>query len=127
MPVPAITESEWIVMEALWEEAPLTASQVIRAVAVSQSWADNTVRTLLARLVEKGALKVGENASGVKEFSPLVKRETCVRAESRSFLQRVFRGASKPLLAHFASNVKLTPVEVEELKQLLDASLKDKP
>ncbi len=127
MPVPAITDSEWIIMEALWEEAPRTASQVIKAVAASQGWADNTVRTLLARLVEKGALKAGENASGVKEFSPVVKREACVRAESRSFLQRVFRGASKPLLAHFASNVKLTPEEVEELKLLLDAQLKNKP
>ena len=126
MPVPAITESEWIVMEALWENAPRTASQVVKAVA-AQGWADNTVRTLLARLVEKGALKAGENASGVKEFSPLVKRETCVRAESHSFLKRVFRGASKPLLAHFASNVKLSPEEVEELKRLLDASLKNKP
>jgi BlaI family penicillinase repressor len=127
MPVPAITESEWIIMESLWEEAPRTASQVIKSVAAPQGWADNTVRTLLARLVEKGALKAGENASGVKEFSPLVKRETCVRAESRSFLQRVFRGASKPLLAHFASNVKLTPEEVDELKRLLDESLKHQP
>ena len=126
MPIPTITDSEWIIMEALWENAPRTASQVSRAVA-SQGWADNTVRTLLARLVEKGALKAGENASGVKEFTPAVKREACVRAESRSFLQRVFRGASKPLLAHFASNVKLTPEEVEELKRLLDASLKNKP
>lgn len=126
MPVPAITDSEWIIMEALWEGAPRTASQVIRKVA-AQNWADNTVRTLLARLVDKGALKAGENASRVKEFSPAVKREACVRAESRSFLQRVFRGASKPLLAHFAANVKLTPEEVEELKKLLDASLKNKP
>jgi BlaI family transcriptional regulator, penicillinase repressor len=125
MPVPTITDSEWIIMEALWENAPRTASQVAKAVA-SQGWADNTVRTLLARLVEKGALKSGENDSGVKEFTPAVKREACVRAESRSFLQRVFRGSSKPLLAHFAANVKLTPEEVEELKRLLDASLKNK-
>jgi len=113
-------------METLWESAPRTASEVARAVA-AQGWAENTVRTLLTRLVEKGALKAGANASGVKQFSPAVKREVCVRAESRSFLQRVFRGASKPLLAHFASDVKLTPEEVEELKRLLDASLKDKP
>jgi BlaI family transcriptional regulator, penicillinase repressor len=124
MPVPTITDSEWIIMEALWENAPRTASQVAKAVA-SQGWADNTVRTLLVRLVEKGALKAGETTGGVREFTPAVKREACVRAESRSFLQRVFRGASKPLLAHFAANVKLTPEEVEELKRLLDASLKN--
>ena len=126
MPVPTITDSEWIIMEALWENAPRTASQVAKAVA-SQGWADNTVRTLLVRLADKGALKTSDNPSGVKEFTPAVKREACVRAESRSFLQRVFRGASKPLLAHFAANVKLTPEEVEELKRLLDASLKNKP
>ena len=89
------------------------------------NWAENTVRTLLTRLVEKGALKTGENASGTRVFSPAVKREACVGAESASFMQHFFRGASKPLLIHFAQNAQLTPEEVRELKKMLDQSLKN--
>lgn len=127
MPLPAVSNSEWIVMECLWEKAPQTAASAVAALQESTGWAPNTVRTLLARLVEKGALRAKENADGVKEFSPAVKREALVRQESRTFLQRVFRGAEKPLLAHFAANAKLTPEEVRELKRLLDESLKNKP
>jgi BlaI family penicillinase repressor len=87
----------------------------------------NTVRTLLSRLVDKGALRTEENAAGVREFAPAVEREACVRAESADFLERVFQGAAKPLLVHFASHSKLTPEEVRELKRLLDQSLKNEP
>ncbi len=125
MPIPDISESEWAVMEAIWESAPQTASELTKRLLPTMDWAENTVRTLLTRLVEKGALKTAENASGTRVFLPVVKREDCVGAESESFMQRVFRGASKPLLVHFAQNARLTPEEVRELKRLLDQSLKN--
>jgi BlaI family penicillinase repressor len=124
MPPPAISESEWAVMEALWESAPLTASELTRTLRPTMNWAENTVRTLLTRLLEKGALKAGENSSGTRTYLPAVKREACVRAEGESFMQRVFGGAAKPLLVHFARNSKLTAEEVRELKKILDQSLK---
>jgi BlaI family transcriptional regulator, penicillinase repressor len=124
---PDISESEWIIMEALWKRSPQTASEVAKAVRRSTGWALNTVRTLLSRLVEKGALEANDNSSGVREFAPSIARETCVKAESESFLQRVFHGAAKPLLIHFAANSRLTPAEVRALKRLFDKSLKSQP
>ncbi|MBK8092406.1 MAG: BlaI/MecI/CopY family transcriptional regulator [Verrucomicrobiaceae bacterium] len=120
---PDISDSEWTIMEALWESAPQTASEVTKTLRASTNWAENTVRTLLTRLADKGALKTSENASGTRTYSPAVKRETCVRAESQSFLDRIFGGAAKPLLVHFAQNSKLTAEEVKELKKLLDQQL----
>ncbi len=120
---PDIAESEWSVMEALWESSPQTASEVTKTLRPTMNWAENTVRTLLMRLVEKGALKTAENASGTRTFLPAVKREACVRAEGESFMQRIFGGAAKPLLVHFAQNTKLTAEEVKELKKMLDQSL----
>lgn len=111
-------------MEHLWKSAPQTASELAKALRSETGWADNTVRTLLARLVDKGALRADENAAGVRQFSPALAREAFVKAESASFLQRVFQGAAQPLLVHFASQSKLTPEEVQELKRLLDKSLK---
>ena len=120
---PDISDSEWSIMEALWESSPQTASEVTKTLRASMNWAENTVRTLLTRLVEKGALKTSENASGTRTFIPSVKREACVRAESQSFLDRIFGGAAKPLLVHFAQNSKLTAEEIKELKKLLDQQL----
>jgi len=127
MKAPLITESEWTVMEALWKRSPQTASQVARMLHRSTGWAQNTVRTLLTRLLDKGALRAEANTSGVREFTPAIERAACVQAESESFLQRVFQGAASPLLVHFAANAKLSPEEVRELKRLFDQSLKNQP
>ena len=124
MQIPDISESEWVVMEALWKGEPQTASELTKVLRPSMQWAENTVRTLLVRLVEKGVVRTAENAKGTRTFSPAILREVCVRAESASFMQRVFRGAAKPLLVHFAQNARLTPDEVRELKKLLDQSRK---
>lgn len=124
MPLPDISESEWSVMEALWESSPQTASDLTKKLRPTMNWAENTVRTLLTRLMEKGALKTSENKSGTRTYLPAVKRESCVMAEGESFMQRIFGGAAKPLLVHFAQTSKLTAEEVRELKKILDQSLK---
>jgi BlaI family penicillinase repressor len=126
MQPPDISDAEWILMEALWKRSPQTASEVAKSLRRSTRWAVNTVRTLLTRLVEKGALRAFSNEAGVRAFVPAVSRQTCVRAESDSFMKRVFQGAAKPLLIHFAENSKLTPEEVAELKRLFDQTLKKK-
>ena len=120
---PDISESEWSVMEALWESSPHTASELTKTLRPTMNWAENTVRTLLTRLIDKGAVKTGENSSGTRTYLPAVKREACVRAKGESFMQRIFGGAAKPLLVHFAQNSKLTAEEVRELKKILDQSL----
>jgi len=119
-----ISESEWIVMEVLWDSVPQTSQEVTQALRSKKNWAANTVRTLLTRLVKKGALKAKTNPSGVRIFSPKVSREACVRAESESFMERLFGGAAKPLLVHFAKNSNLSAQDVEDLKRLLDESVK---
>lgn len=114
-------------MEALWERAPQTASEVAKVLQPSTGWAVNTVRTMLSRLVEKGAILSGENEAGVREFSPAFARDAMVRAESESFLKRVFQGAAQPLLVHFATRSNLSAGEIDQLKQLLDESVKKNP
>jgi BlaI family penicillinase repressor len=126
MKAPNISEAEWTVMEILWQSSPRTSGEVVKALSDSTGWAANTVRTLLTRLVDKGALKIKETSEG-RVFLPAVKREMCVKAESEDFLQRVFQGAAKPLLLHFAANAELTADEVKELKRLLDESIKSQP
>ena len=125
MTAPSLPESEWAVMEVLWESSPRTASEVAKELTQTKGWAENTVRTLLSRLVEKGALQIVEGSPRL--YAPAVKRESFVEAESESFLDRIFQGAAKPLLVHFASNARLTPDEVRELKQLLDQSIGKNP
>lgn len=120
MPIPDITASEWTLMEALWKRSPQTASGVAREVREATGWAVNTVRTLLTRLTEKGAVKSKRGRRGILEFVPAVPREAWVRTESESFLKRVFKGAADSLLVHFVQHSGLSGEEIKALKQIVD-------
>ena len=85
-----ISDSEWQVMNVVWARSPLTGGEIIAAVGSRCRWQPRTVRTLLDRLVGKGALKVLEE--GKRRFVPGVSQEACMHSESRSFMERVFGG-----------------------------------
>ena len=117
-----ISESEWIVMEALWRLGAATAADVIADLASKKDWNHRTVRTLLFRLVDKGAAdtKAGQSPH---VYRPVVRRDKCVRQESQSFLQKVFAGNAAELLIHFVRTAKISPQEIERLRGLLDDKL----
>ena len=119
MKIPKIADSEWIVMKILWDHAPQTANEVIDALADSVTWNPPTIRTLLNRLVKKGALSYEKDGRSFL-FSPLIAEEDCVRAERSSFLKRVYGGALTPMLTQFLEDETLTKKEIQALKKLLD-------
>lgn len=106
-------------MDVIWKSHPISASEIMATLKDDNGWAANTVRTMLARLVKKGALKYGQEANRYL-YRPAVQRKQCVQGEVDSLIQRVFSGATQPLLIHFVENKKLTPEEIRELRQLLD-------
>lgn len=117
--VPRISESEWQVMKLLWANSPSTANKIVEKLSAKTTWKPKTVKTLLNRLVKKEALGY-EKKGREYHYYPLVAETECVKAESRSFLQRVYGGATKPMLAAFLESEDLSPEEIKELKQLLD-------
>ena len=117
--MPKISESEWQVMRLLWAKSPLTANQVVEALSATSKWKPKTIKTLLSRLVEKEA--VGYEKKGREyHYYPLVAEAACVKAERRSFLQRVYGGATKPMLAAFLEDEDLSPEDIKDLKRILD-------
>lgn len=117
--VPKISETEWEVMRVVWEQSPISASAILeRLMAKDPTWHPKTAKTLLARLVKKGALEY-EASGRAYQYRPLVTENECVRSEGRSFVERVFGGALKPMLAHFVEEAELGPDEIRELESLL--------
>ncbi len=116
--LPRISEAEWDVMSVLWAHEHAFAQEVASELAPRKDWNQRTVKTLLGRLVKKGAL--GFEVDGPRyRYHALVTRDECLRAESRSLLERFAGGSISPLLAQFVREGKLTPDEIAELKDLL--------
>ncbi len=124
--VPKITDTEWEIMRVVWARHPATAAEIIEQLsATDASWHPKTARTLLARLVRKKALDY-EPQGRLYVYEPLVTERECVAAASESFLERVFGGSLKPMLAHFVERQKLTKKDLEELRGLLDGGTETK-
>ncbi len=119
MPELTISDAEWRVMQAVWRLGQATAGQVIAELSANR-WSHRTIRTMLARLTDKGALSATADGNRYL-YRPLVTRQKCVRAEGRSFLKRVFAGDAAELLVHFVQDTRMTPEQIEELKRLLEA------
>ena len=117
--IPQISEAEWEVMKVLWDAGSGMAAEVIARLEGQQDWAQKTVKTLLNRLVKKGALDFEVRGKSYV-YRPKVTREACAASESRSFLARVFDGAAAPALVHLLKHGRLSESEAAELRRILD-------
>lgn len=117
---PNISDAEWEVMRICWfMNVPFTANEIVEALKEHNDWKPNTIKTLIGRLVKKGVLGYKEDGRNYLYY-PLIAEEECIKAESKSFLTRVFGGALKPMLVTFLQEEKLSQEEIEELKRILD-------
>jgi BlaI family transcriptional regulator, penicillinase repressor len=121
---PRISDAEWDVMDVVWRLGTVTPAEVIDRVAETRGWNHRTVRTLLARLIEKGALR-RERGERRAVYRAAVTRRRCVREAGRSFLNKIFAGDAASLLMHFARDAKIEPDDVDRLKRLLDEKSKE--
>ena len=117
--MPRIADAEWRVMQVLWERGPQTANDVVNALSNKVRWKPRTVKTLISRLVKKGAVKAKEEGHRYR-YSAAVNESACVRSETRSFVRRVYKGAMTPVLAAFLEDAQLSPQEIDELQEILD-------
>lgn len=113
-----ISQSELDVMNVLWREAPLGAAEVADRLTESKDWSDRTVKTLLARLVEKGALSTEKDGRRFL-YTPLVSRAGYAGPATRNFAKRLFGGRAAPLVAHLAEGDGLSETDIAELEALI--------
>jgi BlaI family penicillinase repressor len=119
----SMTHAEWEVMAVVWQRAPVAASAVEEELRERKQWTLATVRTLLRRLVKKGALR--QEAEGKRYiYTPLVSMEACVRRESESFWERVLGRAPSAALIHLVERADLSKADIEELRRILRAKEK---
>lgn len=104
-------------MEVVWKDQPVKARQVVEVLGMRENWKPQTVKTLLARLVKKGALR-SESERNHYLYHPEISREQAVAEETNSFLERICRGSLTPMLAHLVDTRR--PLEEDEAKALSD-------
>lgn len=105
-------------MEVLWREPMLTIGE-IRSRLASTDWSDSTIKTLVRRLTQKGALGI-DNSKGQFRYFPVANENECKLQETKSFLDRLYHGSLKMLMANLVSDSNLSKEEEKELMDIID-------
>ncbi|MCV2362762.1 BlaI/MecI/CopY family transcriptional regulator [Paucibacter sp. DJ1R-11] len=114
----SISEAEAQVMEVLWQRHPQSTDEIAQALVERQDWQLATIKTLVNRLFNKGAISAEKDGRRYL-YSPVLQRESWLSAQSMGLLDRLFQGRLTPLVAHFSAQRKLDAAELKALKQLI--------
>jgi len=124
---PKLTETEWEIMRVVWDDHPITATDIVKRLAGNDpTWHPKTARAFLNRLVQKKVLDY-EARGRIYVYEPLVDEQRCVAAASESFLERVFGGSLKPMLAYFVEQRRITKEDLQELSDQLEGRASKAP
>ena len=115
----SVTDAEVVILQQLWDEAPLAAQDIIERLGRHGTVHPKTIKTLINRLLNKGALRYKEDNRKYL-YMPVVKKTDFYRFKTEAFLNKFFDGQVSPLVSFFSSQKKLSEKEIEELKQLVD-------
>lgn len=114
-----ISDSELEVLSALWEaRQPLSLAEIRGMLEQTHSWDGSTVKTLVRRLCEKGAVEAEKHA--VYYYRPLISREEYRAWSTRTLIDRLFRGSATQLVASLVQGDQLTRQDIQELMDLLE-------
>jgi len=113
-----LTNSEWYVLDCLWEKSPQTVMQLTAALGARVGWAKSTTITTLRRMEGKGLLLCTQEGR-TRYYAPAVEREGAALRETRSFLDKVYRGSVGLMVSSMAQENALSKEEIEELYEIL--------
>ena len=114
-----LSDSEWKLMRHLWGHAPQTITELTAAVREDLGWSKNTVITMLSRLEAKGAVR-HEEGGRAKQYYPVLRREDAARAETESFLSKVYGGSLGLMMSAMVESRRLTEADIAELSAILE-------
>ena len=116
-----VTNSEWYVMNCLWEKSHLSLMQFVPLLKESAGWSKSTSATMVRRMTEKDLIGYEENGK-TKYFFPKVKKQDVVVQETRDFLQRIYDGSVGMMMSALVRQNDLSQEDILELQEILKAA-----
>lgn len=101
--------------DMIWENEPVTSSELVKMTAVEFNWKRTTAHNVLRRLIDKGLFK---NEKGL--VTSVISREDFYSKQSRQYVEDVFAGSLPAFIAAFTQNSKLTQEEIEAIRKMID-------
>lgn len=113
-----LTESEWAILQAVWELEPCTAPTIQEHLQASRGWAYTTVKTMMDRMVHKEILK-SDKIRTLYFYRAVVTRAQASKREISRTLERVFDGTLTPMMQFLITNEEISDAELDEIERMI--------
>lgn len=113
-----VTNSEWHLINCLWEESPRTLMQLVPILKERVGWSKSTSATMVRRMSEKGLIGYDEKGK-TKYFYPKVDKEDVVVQETRDFLKKIYDGSVGMMMSALVRQNDLSKEDIKELQEIL--------
>lgn len=114
-----LSEFELDVMTHFWSDRELSAPELFERIGRERGVAYSTVKTIIDRLEEKGAIERVANRGRTIVYAPAIKRERVRKPLVKAFVKRLFGNDRRPLFAQLLQDEKLSEEELEYLRKLV--------
>lgn len=115
-----ITDAELEIMKILWEKENLTLNQIIEELSDTEKKNKSTVKTLLYRLIDKGAVESIEKTKKENEFKANISKKEYLKEENNIFLDKLYNGNIDNMLLNFVEDKKISKEKIEKLLDILN-------
>ncbi len=115
-----LSDSEIYIMHVIWDNGEATSFDILDKVKKDKTLSENTVRTLLSRMVKKKAIYISEKNGKIYTYKSLINKNEFLRVEGNNFLQKIYAGAMRNMLLNFVKDKKLTEEDVQGLFNKID-------
>lgn len=114
-----ISEAELEVMQVLWQKGESTSLEIISEVKKKKEWKNNTIMTLVSRLVNKEFIDVIREDKSLLIYKPKVSEYDYKSKETNNFIEKLYNGSINSMLVAFAKSKKLSKKDLEDLIKLV--------
>ena len=113
-----LTEGEWAIFKAVWDNEPCAAPTVQEKLASRKNWTYSTVKTMMDRMVAKGLLRT-ERIRNLILYRSAITRKQAQSGEIMRAVKRAFNGALTPMMQFLLDNNNLSQEQLNELEALI--------
>lgn len=117
MPV-QVTDAESKILMLLWDQSPMTMTQITNSLKDVTGWDKHAVISLLKRMLKKGSIRM-DDVKPAKLYYPLVSREEAQLDQTQTLLGKIFDGKPVRMMSAMVQSGQLSVDEIDEIMQML--------
>lgn len=115
-----ISKSELEIMQFLWKNGESTSVDIVKNVGQKTDWKNNTIMTLVSRLVTKGFVEAIRNKGELIIYKSKISENDYKAQETNNFIEKIYDGSINDMLVAFAKSKKLTKKDLKDLIKIID-------